>query len=292
MDLKRIPELLKLNTDRQKFVSGQALFKNGQVFGEYARVETVTATFYANVKDEYHHQHYTCMANINGLKGTIDASCDCQSYVSVTSNLALCPHVVATVLKGLDSLKHQAEEGVSKEGVIYSPEVTVSMSPGRNGYMKMEFDIEGIERSEYRKIYNAYKEKKKLYRFQDGSCLDLADDKLQSTFKLIDLLGLFNDFEDLRIPNEKALYLESYINEHMDFLEGQRFVANVVAKLKGKQKIEDTLPETLQATLRDYQVKGFEFLNSLAAYNFGGVLADEMGLGKTLQIITFLLARK
>ena len=292
MDLKRIPELLKLNTDRQKFVSGQALFKNGQVFGEYARVETVTATFYANVKDEYHHQHYTCMANINGLKGTIDASCDCQSYVSVTSNLALCPHVVATVLKGLDSLKHQAEEGVSNEGVIYSPEVTVSMSPGRNGYMKMEFDIEGIERSEYRKIYNAYKEKKKLYRFQDGSCLDLADDKLQSTFKLIDLLGLFNDFEDLRIPNEKALYLESYINEHMDFLEGQRFVANVVAKLKGKQKIEDTLPETLQATLRDYQVKGFEFLNSLAAYNFGGVLADEMGLGKTLQIITFLLARK
>lgn len=292
MDLKRIPELLKLNTDGQKYISGQALFKNGQVFGEYAKVETLSAAFYANVKDEYHHQNYTCMANINALRGTIESSCDCQSFISVTSNLSLCPHVVATVLKGLDSLKHQEEAEVSKEGVVYAPEVTASLSAGRNGFMKMDFDIKGIERTEYRKIYNAYKEKKKLYRFSDESCLDLADDKLQATFKLIDLLGLFNDFEDLRIPNEKALYLESYAEEHMTFLEGQRFIANVVSKLKGKQKIDDRVPETLKATLRDYQVKGFEFLNSLAAYQFGGVLADEMGLGKTLQIITFLLARK
>lgn len=292
MDLKRIPELLKLNTDRQRFISGQALFKNGQVFGEYARVETLSATFYANVADEYHHQNYTCMANINGFKGTIEASCDCQSFVAVTNNLALCPHVVATVLKGLDSLKHQEEAPVSNEGVIHSPEVTASLAAGRNGFMKMDFDIKGIERTEYRKIYNAYKDKKKLYRFQDGSCLDLDNDRLQATFKLIDLLGLFNDFEDLRIPNEKALYLESYVEEHMTFLEGQRFISNVVSKLKGKQKIADKVPEDLKATLRDYQVKGFEFLNSLAAYNFGGILADEMGLGKTLQIITFLLARK
>ena len=292
MDLKRIPELLKLNTDRQKFISGQALFKNGQVFGEYAKVEHTTATFYANVKDAYHHQHYTCMAHINSLRGTVEASCDCQSAVSVTNRIMLCPHVVATVLKGLKSVMQEGEEKSTQEGVIYHPNVTVCMLPGRKGLMKMEFNLEGIEKSEYRKIYNAYKENKKLYRFQDGSCLDLADDQLQATFKLIDLLGLFNDFEDLRIPYEKALYLDAYMKEHMNFVEGQRFISQVVEKIKGQQKIEMVVPKNLKAHLRDYQEKGFEFLNSLASYGFGGILADEMGLGKTLQVITFLLAHQ
>ncbi|TDH27397.1 DEAD/DEAH box helicase [Segetibacter sp. 3557_3] len=48
------------------------------------------------------------------------------------------------------------------------------------------------------------------------------------------------------------------------------------------------VPETVHATLRPYQQKGFEWLTLLAEAGAGGCLADDMGLGKTLQTICFL----
>lgn len=48
------------------------------------------------------------------------------------------------------------------------------------------------------------------------------------------------------------------------------------------------LPATLQAKLRPYQQKGFEWLALLTEAGAGGCLADDMGLGKTLQTISFL----
>ncbi|WP_121356681.1 DEAD/DEAH box helicase [Flavisolibacter nicotianae] len=49
-----------------------------------------------------------------------------------------------------------------------------------------------------------------------------------------------------------------------------------------------TLPSTVNATLRPYQQKGFEWLVLLAKLGAGACLADDMGLGKTLQTICFL----
>jgi superfamily II DNA or RNA helicase len=57
------------------------------------------------------------------------------------------------------------------------------------------------------------------------------------------------------------------------------------------QTVEDTMipvPAGLQATLRPYQQKGFEWLVLLSNINAGACLADDMGLGKTLQAIAFL----
>ncbi|MCQ9229507.1 SNF2-related protein, partial [Streptococcus suis] len=49
------------------------------------------------------------------------------------------------------------------------------------------------------------------------------------------------------------------------------------------------VPATLQATLRPYQVEGFQWLAFLWERGLGGVLADDMGLGKTLQTIALFL---
>ena len=48
------------------------------------------------------------------------------------------------------------------------------------------------------------------------------------------------------------------------------------------------VPTTVQATLRPYQQKGFEWLILLSEIGAGCCLADDMGLGKTLQTICFL----
>jgi hypothetical protein len=54
---------------------------------------------------------------------------------------------------------------------------------------------------------------------------------------------------------------------------------------------EPTLPSTLQATLRDYQLEGFRWLGRLSSLQVGACLADDMGLGKTVQTLAAILLR-
>lgn len=50
-------------------------------------------------------------------------------------------------------------------------------------------------------------------------------------------------------------------------------------------------PKDLDATLRDYQLDGYQWLSRLSAWGVGGVLADDMGLGKTVQTLGVLVNR-
>lgn len=52
------------------------------------------------------------------------------------------------------------------------------------------------------------------------------------------------------------------------------------------------LPASIHATLKPYQVKGYEWLVILDKLNCGVCLADDMGLGKTLQTIAYLSHKK
>lgn len=52
------------------------------------------------------------------------------------------------------------------------------------------------------------------------------------------------------------------------------------------------IPIGLQATLRPYQLRGYEWLYKNSRLGFGSLIADDMGLGKTLQVITTLLKLK
>lgn len=59
--------------------------------------------------------------------------------------------------------------------------------------------------------------------------------------------------------------------------------------LQSLTKIEDiTLPDSIHATLRPYQERGFQWMYSTLERGFGVILADDMGLGKTLQALALL----
>jgi superfamily II DNA or RNA helicase len=51
-------------------------------------------------------------------------------------------------------------------------------------------------------------------------------------------------------------------------------------------------PTGLQATLRPYQQRGLNWLQTLRSLGLNGILADDMGLGKTLQTLAHLLVEK
>ncbi|MCF7730709.1 MAG: DEAD/DEAH box helicase [Akkermansiaceae bacterium] len=67
----------------------------------------------------------------------------------------------------------------------------------------------------------------------------------------------------------------------------------LAAKLRDFSGIEPLPPPAgVRATLRDYQLAGFRWMQFLATHGLHGILADDMGLGKTLQTLTHILTEK
>ena len=288
-----IEEIIRSHIDKNKFNTGFSFFKRNLVINDYSKVDGDNITFYATVIDENHRNNYTAIISINTKTRVIsNMSCDCHSLLSNTKP-QICSHIVATVLNGLENLNKETNDEYIDENITINPNITLDISQSRNGYMGMKLDIEGVDSNEYRELFSSYKNNNRLYRMKNGAYLDLKDNDLEQAFKLIDILNIYNDFDNMKIPNNKAIYLEKLIEEEdLSFVNGSKYVSNVVKKFDKVKSKNYEVPKDLNATLRDYQVSGFEFFKTLSDYQFGGILADEMGLGKTIQTIAFLLSNK
>ena len=288
-----IEEIIRSHTDKNKFNTGFSFFKRNLVINDYSKVDGDNITFYATVIDENHRNYYTAIISINTKTRVIsNMSCDCHSLLSNTKP-QICSHIVATVLNGLENLNKETNDEYIDQNITINPNITLDISQSRNGYMSMKLDIDGVDSNEYREIFSSYKNNNRLYRMKNGAYLDLKDKDIEQAFKLIDILNIYNDFDNMKIPNNKAIYLEKLIeDEDLSFVNGSKYVSNVVKKFDKVKSKNYEIPKDLNATLRDYQVSGFEFFKTLSDYQFGGILADEMGLGKTIQTIAFLLSNK
>lgn len=74
-------------------------------------------------------------------------------------------------------------------------------------------------------------------------------------------------------------------------VDGDAKWKRLVANAEAARALVPGPPKKLEATLRPYQLEGFQWLTRLAAWGAGGVLADDMGLGKTVQALAVLLDR-
>lgn len=135
----------------------------------------------------------------------------------------------------------------------------------------------------------------KRYHFsKNGTLIPIDKPIFQELSRILSNLGIrLKDIRDgkVSIPVNKLPFLNSYIDQenisHLKVDPKLQLTVNDLTSLS--TKID---PPTVQATLRDYQILGFNWLKTLAKYNIGGILADDMGLGKTLQVLTFLQSEK
>ena len=287
MDKFSIHNIIQNNTDRNRYNAGYMYFKRSSVKDFYCKNEDDVSTFYGTVIDDY--ANYTSLLMINNkTRAILNYSCDCRDFISSDNQPRICAHIVATVLKGLEG--NNNEQCETNEGII-DPSISLTIKQSRNGYIGLDLQIEGIDKNQYRQVFNSYKENKKLYKIPGGGYLNLENKDLEHSFKLIDNLSIYFDFDNMKIPNNKAIYLENFI-EDLDFVDGKKYASNIAKRYKLSSNKDYEVPTNLNATLRDYQIKGYNYLKTLASYEFGGILADEMGLGKTLQAITFLLSNE
>jgi len=165
------------------------------------------------------------------------------------------------------------------------------------GLLEIEIDSD-YPPNELVAILESYRTKKRFHRLKNGAFVDLTqpDTTLDAAAELTDGLNLTDkDFADglAKIPKFRALYANTVIGDYTDL----RFTIDDSLK-KLANDFENgiaanfPIPESLTNTLREYQKEGYNWLQILSHYGFGGILADEMGLGKTLQAIALILAHK
>ncbi len=123
--------------------------------------------------------------------------------------------------------------------------------------------------------------------------------------------GLFSELESLAASVHTTARWDAQVRSLLELVEGLEDIEESAEKGTEKSSDKGTqdspelqktsrekasrqiiptcpVPTGLQATLRPYQVEGFQWLSFLYEQRLGGILADDMGLGKTVQALALL----
>ncbi|SFD53022.1 Superfamily II DNA or RNA helicase, SNF2 family [Spirosoma endophyticum] len=109
---------------------------------------------------------------------------------------------------------------------------------------------------------------------------------------------LFGFIEHIDGPDaDGQLVLQKHHLALVQELERDNLATTVITrKLEGLRNFEEIesfpLPAHFNGTLRPYQHAGYDWMNFLRQYHFGGCLADDMGLGKTVMTLAMLQGQK
>ncbi|TKA82412.1 hypothetical protein B0A49_00011 [Cryomyces minteri] len=98
-----------------------------------------------------------------------------------------------------------------------------------------------------------------------------------------------------RYGDREALEEESEVDEEEGDEESGKKVDYYEVAHRVKEEVKGQSSNLVGGTLKEYQVKGLQWMISLYNNNLNGILADEMGLGKTIQtisLITYLIEKK
>ncbi len=178
---------------------------------------------------------------------------------------------------------------------INSKSFSGEVRKGKYDYFEFKFSIKDIPEEEINNILRAFRDSKKYYKLNSGEFLDLEEIELKKFLKLLDALEGEEKIEGNSVcfKKNKGVYLENYIeDEKIKYIKGRKEIKELKNTIYNLKDVEFNVPSTLKGVLRNYQVNGFNWFNTLDYLGFGGVLGDEMGLGKTLQTISFLLSKK
>ena len=107
--------------------------------------------------------------------------------------------------------------------------------------------------------------------------------------RITELLAKANDLHEQTRGGLSLLDSLQLATKNQDFLDISCVMSYFKEALNKLTTCENyTLPASVHANLRAYQLQGYLWLRAMDELNLGVILADDMGLGKTLQIIAYL----
>lgn len=155
-------------------------------------------------------------------------------------------------------------------------------------WLELSIDMEGIDQKELVQILNQYEEKKSYYRLKDGSYVLLQNQELDVLPELME--GLHLSVREItgkvrNISGSRALYLKKLFETYHTAYSHDAYFERLTTCLENRDTELEPVPTGLASVLREYQIRGYQWLAMLDRMGFGGILADDMGLGKTIQMI-------
>lgn len=146
----------------------------------------------------------------------------------------------------------------------------------------------GKRKATLKQLHKSIRNKSKYVQLDDGTLGILPQEwmeKFALYFQAGEIMG-----EEIRTPKSNFADVSMLYEHDMLSQQVKQELELYESKFSHFETIEEVaVPQGLQATLRDYQKQGLNWLNFLDEFNFGGCLADDMGLGKTIQVIAFML---
>jgi SNF2 family DNA or RNA helicase len=169
--------------------------------------------------------------------------------------------------------------------------VSVGVSSGIdwfNATVKVNF---GKQTVSLKQLHKSIREKNKYVQLDDGTLGILPSDWINKFAKYFRAGEVVEEL--IRIPKSNFAEMKELFDKEVLSKEVERELMRYETVLKNIESIPEVpVPEELNATLRDYQKHGLNWLNQLDDFNFGACLADDMGLGKTIQVIAFILLQR
>ena len=154
--------------------------------------------------------------------------------------------------------------------------------------LDISFDIEGVDEKEVAAILQAVIEKKRFYRLNSGAIMSLENEAFSSIHQFFDSLDVkTKDLSggSVQLPIYRSTQIDDLIDTRKKYDPAFR---SLIRQLRSPDELPIEVPEKLNATLRNYQIAGYQWFKTLSRYQLGGILADDMGLGKTIQTIAYL----
>lgn len=196
---------------------------------------------------------------------------------------------------GLEKLSSVSEifysEDFYKLRVVMPSRANGSINIGAGDLFEFQLDIDDIPANELENVLEAVREKQHFYRLTNGNFVNLKS-------KALEVVGDILDNAEAKVSEEgtatialsKALYIGTQEKSEILEIKRDKSFLEIIDKIKKPIDSSFEVPACLKDIMREYQVAGFKWLKTMAAYGFGGILADEMGLGKTLQTIAFIIS--
>lgn len=163
-----------------------------------------------------------------------------------------------------------------------------------NNLIDIDLSNLNFDTKELQEIMRKYKLKRKFHRLKDGSFINLEENEniefIQNITKDIDIDYSKIKDNSIKLPIYRSFYLEKVLekNEFINANRDSSYKEFVGGLTKTKVELNKPMSKYLKASLREYQIIGFNWLTALDEYGIGGILADDMGLGKTIQILSVI----
>ena len=256
-------------SDREYHVFRSDQMKQNRNIREEAKVASLVSG-YCNATDD--HTGLPAIAEDEGL-----------IYEFLTLGLTECEEAADIYIS--DKLK--------KIQVMQPPKVSLGVSLNGN-LLDFDLESEGMDLEQLAFLLSKYDRKKNFYRLKSGQFVNMEEGSLETLAQLQQGLMLTEQqlaSGHISLPKFRALYLDAQLRDDEAIpVNKSRGFRELIRNMRTVEDSDFEVPEKYVKILREYQKKGYLWLETLHANGFGGILADDMGLGKTLQVIVFLYA--